>query len=180
MKTTNPIVPLTVPLSESGHKSPSEKIEGFRQAMHKAGLRPQSDIVTDGKFHRFSSNGESNDKAGWYVFYQSPIFAGSFGCWRKGIQEKWSSVNKKDMTPQQEIELKNIFDDAKKQRELEEERNKAVARSRAEEIWDQSTEATVDHPYLHSKEVQHHAWVLALGYGAVLDLLAFSSFWFPP
>ena len=97
--------------------------EEFLSEIIKSGLTSSpKEIVADGKIHRFSSNGESNDKAGWYVFYKSPIFAGAFGCWRKGIQEKWSSVNKNDMTPQQEVEFNNIFDEAKKQREQEEEK----------------------------------------------------------
>ncbi len=121
--------------------------EEFLSEIIKSGLTSSpKEIVADGKIHRFSSNGESNDKAGWYVFYKSPIFAGAFGCWRKGIHGKWSSVNKKDMTPQQEVEFNKIFDEAKKQRGLEEEKDRADARSRGKEILEQSTEATNDHP----------------------------------
>ena len=37
------------------------------------------------------------------------------------------------------------------------------SRSRAKEIWDQSTEATDDHPYLLSKMVQNHGLKLSEG-----------------
>ena len=52
--------------------------EEFLSEIIKSGLTSSpKEIVADGKIHRFSSNGESNDKAGWYVFYKSPIFAGA-------------------------------------------------------------------------------------------------------
>jgi len=67
------------------------------------------------------------------------------------------------MTPQQAVEFNNIFDEAKKQREQEEEKDRADARSRAKEIWDQSSEATDDHPYLLTKEVKSHGLMLSKG-----------------
>jgi len=41
--------------------------QSFKESMLKAGLKPPSKIFSDGKFHRFSTNGKPNDDAGWYV-----------------------------------------------------------------------------------------------------------------
>ncbi len=51
--------------------------------------------------------------------------------------------------------------EANKLREHEEERNRAKARNKANHIWEQSTEAPTDHPYLLSKKVQSHGLKLS-------------------
>ena len=43
------------------------ELESFRKAMLENGLVPTTEIVADGKFHRFSTNGKPSDDAGWYV-----------------------------------------------------------------------------------------------------------------
>ena len=49
------------------------------------------------------------------------------------------------------------------QNKNEEKLKQMESRSRAKEIWDQSTEATDDHPYLLSKKVQNHGLMLSKG-----------------
>ena len=46
------------------------------------GLEPPKQVIADGKLHRFSSNGKSGDKAGYYILYTNPdgSIAGKFGC----------------------------------------------------------------------------------------------------
>ena len=41
----------------------------FRDEIQTAGLTPPDVIKTDGKLHRFASNGKRNDDAGWYVLH---------------------------------------------------------------------------------------------------------------
>ena len=53
--------------------------------------------------------------------------------------------------------------EAKKQREQEDERNRTKARNKANNIWEQSTEAPTDHPYLLSKNVKPHGLKLYRG-----------------
>ena len=53
--------------------------------------------------------------------------------------------------------------EAKKLREHEEEINRTKARSKASKIWEQSTEAPTDHPYLLSKKVRPHGLKLSRG-----------------
>ena len=51
--------------------------EHFRTAMRDAGLEPPEVIEPDGKIHRFSTNGNARDTAGWYVFYGDDFPAGA-------------------------------------------------------------------------------------------------------
>ena len=60
----------------------SDPAEHFRAAILAAGLMPPDDVVADGRFHRFSTNGKAKDDSGWYVLHADGIPVGSFGCWR--------------------------------------------------------------------------------------------------
>ena len=66
----------------------------FIQAIKEAGLEPPDKIVVDGRFNRFSSEGRPSDRPGWYILHDLPdcAIAGSFGCWRTGVKQSWSSV----------------------------------------------------------------------------------------
>ena len=55
------------------------------------------------------------------------------------------------------------IEEAKKQREQEEEINRTKARNKANHIWTQSAKAPTDHPYLLSKKVQPHGLKLSRG-----------------
>jgi len=57
--------------------------------MRAAGIEPPSEIIPDGKIHRFSTNGKKKDDAGWYVLHLDGFFCGNFGDWRTGNQETW-------------------------------------------------------------------------------------------
>ena len=84
MKTTIPTQPLTAALSVSQHNNIAETIDGFRQAMHEAGLVPPTVVVADGKFHRFFTNGKPSDDAGWYLLNEYAIAVGF------RLLEKWN------------------------------------------------------------------------------------------
>lgn len=66
-----------------------EAIAQFRAAIHSTGLHAPEVIKPDGKLHRFASNGNRSDDAGWYVFHDDGIPAGAFGDWRGGLSETW-------------------------------------------------------------------------------------------
>jgi putative DNA primase/helicase len=74
--------------------------QDFQRAIATSGLTPPKTIIADGSLHRFSSNGQSGDTAGWYMLrddHAAP--AGSFGCWRTGLQSTWCGKSGKAMTP---------------------------------------------------------------------------------
>jgi putative DNA primase/helicase len=152
MKTTNAIEPLTVALLESKHKSLSEKIEDFRRAMHESGLIPPSAVIADGKFHRFSTNGNPNDDAGWYVFNEYPIAVGSFGCWRSGLTDSWSAVEERSMSQEDRTKYKQAIQQMNKVNDEEKAKANHAASLNAQKLWDQANEAPSTHPYLVAKK----------------------------
>ena len=130
-------------------------IESFRAAIAACGIAPPSQIFLDGRLHRFSTNGEANDKAGWYVGYQDPIPAGAFGDWRTGHQYKWSD------TPLGRLSQSERLGIMEKVRAAQEASNRAFAASQsnamqlAEWRWS-SGEPARSHPYLISKGVRSY------------------------
>lgn len=61
----------------------------FRSSIINYGMEPPEQIIADGQYHRFSTNGKQSDKAGWYVLDLSGQPHGAFGCWRSGISYAW-------------------------------------------------------------------------------------------
>ncbi|CZF77200.1 DNA primase TraC [Grimontia celer] len=88
----------------------------FAQAMEQAGLVAPQELLADGKFHRFSSNGKPADKAGFYVLHShiNGIMAGVFGCWRSDIKQTWSSVERSTASLESKLVVKLLLGKAKK------------------------------------------------------------------
>jgi putative DNA primase/helicase len=132
--------------------------ELFIKAIEAAGLTPPNVCNDDGLIHRFSSNGKNSDDAGWYVLYSDGIPAGAFGNWREGVTQNWCSIERKDQTPAQRIEvaaqskaMQKLRDDAKKAEHT-------VAEKTAAAIWAAATpmDGGLTHEYLNTKGIQHH------------------------
>ena len=134
----------------------TDPTEMFRGAMRAAGIDPPHVIEADGQLHRFSTNGTGSDKAGWYVLHVDSNPAGSFGCWRRGIREKWHARRISEMTPNEQKAYQHRIRKAKQQAAAEFERNHTEARARAKEIWAKSKLATDANPYLQAKGVKAH------------------------
>ena len=86
-----------------------KELESFRKAMLEYGLVPPTEIVADGKFHRFSTNGKPSDDAGWYVLNEFPFAVGSFGCWRSGFTGSWSAVEERSMSQEDRTKYKQAI-----------------------------------------------------------------------
>jgi phage/plasmid primase-like uncharacterized protein len=62
----------------------------FLSAIVDAGLQPPSEVIGDGKLHRFASSGRRGDDSGWYVLHlDGAVSAGVLGvsgflCLRRG------------------------------------------------------------------------------------------------
>ena len=150
MKTTISTQPLTAALSVSQHNNIAETIDGFRQAMHEAGLVPPAVVIADGKFHRFSTNGKPSDDAGWYVLNEYPIAVGSFGCWRSGLTVSWSGVEQSDMTQEDRKKYKQAFQQMNQINDEEKAKANLEAAENAQKFWNQAIEASSTQPYLVS------------------------------
>ena len=91
----NPLIP---PVKQGRSLEYAAGIEGFRSEISKAGLSSPSEIIDDGKIHRFSSNGKATDNAVWFVLFSDCIPAGAFGCWREDVKINWCSVDEATLT----------------------------------------------------------------------------------
>jgi putative DNA primase/helicase len=127
----------------------------FESAMISAGLEPPY-CDSDGKIHRFSSNGKRHDKAGWYVFWGD---AGVFGDWRSGFQETWFPPEDEDATREEKAARRAAAQQklakAKQKAAKERTRKQGAARREATRVWSKSVNPT-QHPYLDRKQVQAH------------------------
>ena len=141
------------------HRLPPHNLEAadqFRTAIEAAGLAPPAEILTDGRLHRFSSNGQRGDDAGFYVLYGDGIPAGAFGCWRAGTSQTWRADIGRPLTPAEEKAHRERLAALRQAREAEEARRHEEAAVRAAKIWSKAKPAPPDHPYLTKKGVRPH------------------------
>ncbi len=96
------------------------RTDAFRQEIEKAGLTPPETIIADGKLHRFASNGDRADDAGWYTYFPDDTPAGAFGCWRKNFKQTWSGKADSTLTPAERERQRTRLDEARRQREQDE------------------------------------------------------------
>lgn len=130
-----------------------ENIERFSNAIQLAGITPPADIEADGRLHRFSTSGKTNDKAGWYVLYPDGVMAGAFGCWRNDINQTWCSRDYKTFSQAEKEEYGVRLIQIRAERERDEKQRHEGACQRASQIWEKSNQVT-SHPYLTNKQVK--------------------------
>jgi phage/plasmid primase-like uncharacterized protein len=130
-----------------------------KAAMAEVGITPPSQIIMDGQLHRFKSGTKGRpgeDKAGWYVIYGDGVPAGSFGCWRAGIEANWRANIGRTMTAEEEMALARRMAAAKRARDEERAKARETATEQVDKIWTAAAMATADHPYLTRKGVKPH------------------------
>src|SRR5262245_61468865 len=129
-------------------------IEQFRDAMRAAGIEPPGRIIAGGGIHRFSTNGDRKDDAGWYLLHVDGIAAGAFGDFRAGINKTWCFGSKATMTPEQRAEFAQFCQNTQREREAEQLKRYDEAAERAKKLWTDADDAADDHPYLVKKGVR--------------------------
>ncbi|MBC7617880.1 MAG: toprim domain-containing protein [Candidatus Saccharibacteria bacterium] len=131
----------------------SNPSEHFRLAMAAAGLEPPDTIHGDGVIHRFNPTGAGHSKNGWYVLHEDGVAAGSFGCWRQGLQSTWCAKSDNAMTDAERDAHRQRIKAMKAQRdEAEAARHKDEA-NKAAVRW-QAASTICAHPYLSSKGIE--------------------------
>lgn len=128
-------------------------IDQFRSAIEQAGLIPPPVIHDDGRLHRFPSNGERGDDAGYYIFHSDGIPAGLYGCWRLNIRQTWCAKPDRQMNERERAEHRARLQAIHLEREQEQRRRHEEAARRAASLWDGAQPASPDHPYLLNKQV---------------------------
>ena len=129
-------------------------INQFKLTLQEFGLTPPSEIVADGKRHRFSSDGNSHEKNGWYILYSDNLPAGAFGCWKSGINEKWKSSEKKTYTPEQRAEYAQRIKDVEQERADAELHDRQAAAATSADMWARAGDVPADHPYITRKQIK--------------------------
>jgi len=133
----------------------SDPIEAFRLAIEAAGFTPPDTIHDDGAIHRFSTNGRHSDNSGYYMLHTDGIPAGSFGCWRAGLQSTWCSKADSTMTTAEREAHRKRIKTMRAQRDAEQAQPQKVAGQTATALWQHADPATA-HPYLTTKAIQPH------------------------
>ena len=135
----------------------SSLTSSFIQAVSKSGIRPPQAVVIDSKPHRFPTNDEPGDTAGWYFLFQhGDLTTGVFGDWRTGIEGKWSSRNDSHMTKVERNQIRKEINRIRKEAEEEREKIHQETAKEAERIWNSADLAGSEHPYLIRKGVKVH------------------------
>ena len=119
----------------------------FAKNMQAHGLEPDDPIESDGQIHRFSSNDDPRDKAGWYVLHAGTPYWGAFGCHRGGLSEKWQD----DIALYSQHPADNRENRLNWERKEGAEQQKALDRAFA--LWRSANDAPEAHPYLIRKGV---------------------------
>ena len=128
----------------------------FMDAMENAGIDAPAEIISDGHIHRFNV-GSKRDKSGWYVFYgDNKPSAGMAGDWKSGIELKFCAKMERDASPVELMRNTKLMEDARRKRDEEREKSYEINADAVARIWDSTTSAKADHPYLKSKGIQPH------------------------
>jgi putative DNA primase/helicase len=104
-----------------GSKQMFDSIQQFTEALKSQGFSPTLPIISDGKFHRFSTNGKQSDKAGWYIYQHDEIPWGAFGCHRSDIRVGWRANIGREFTNSEKaafLSKKFLFEDRLKDEAL--------------------------------------------------------------
>jgi len=125
----------------------------LRDAMIRAGVTPPSQMVMDGKIHRYATGDKRGDKSGWYVAYSDGVPAGSFGCWRSLGEGAvaWRADIGHPLSYDEERAFAARQVQAKAMREAENARIKIEGARAAQERWENASSECAAHPYLVKK-----------------------------
>jgi phage/plasmid primase-like uncharacterized protein len=136
-------------------------IEAFRDEMASHGLRPPEHIIPDAKIHRFSTNGNHSDLAGWYVLHAGDIPAtGIFGDWRSDLKVTWCAKSSQSMTPAERAAYQARVEAMRHEREAAEREIREEAARRAVLILSQAKPAPADYVYILRKRISHTGLVV--------------------
>lgn len=131
--------------------------EEFRATMAERQIVPPQEIIADGKIHRCDAEGKNGRGDAAYLLHEDGIPAGGFENHRDGQGwQNWRANVGRQLMPAEKADLQARIEDQAKQRERENARRTAGARTRAKAIWDASARTVGDHPYLIRKGITAH------------------------
>jgi len=103
---------------------------------------------------RFPGAGkEETNRAGWCFLFDDGN-GGVIGDYSRNLKVVWQKKREKPMTPEELAAFNKKAEEARQIVDAERAKTQAVASNKANEIWQQSTLACENHPYLVKKDVQ--------------------------
>lgn len=138
------------PPPEPTYSRPEDQL---RDAIISANMTPPDEIIMDGQIHRFRSSPKGKDKSGWYIVFSNGVPMGRFGCWRLGIEGSFKADIGRKLSAAEEMTFIKRMAEAKAIRDEEVKRQREMAANVVENIWDECTAASPEHPYLKRKGI---------------------------
>jgi phage/plasmid primase-like uncharacterized protein len=138
-------------------RAASDVIEAFRSHAAAVGIELPTDIITDDKWHRFSTNDRANDTAGSYRLNLQPdgLAYGNYGDWR-GEFYHFVLPPEGALSLEEQSKAKAEVLEYRKQKERKQQEGREQAAKKAIQIYYKSKTtmpATADHPYIVAKEI---------------------------
>ena len=128
----------------------TDPTQEFRQTLQAAGLTPP-DTLIPGKLHRCPSNGKRSDTAGWCKLFPDGL-GGTYGDFRSGLSETWQSRANDRMTQEERDAFRRQMEQARRERDAEEEKLHQEAMPGFLRLWNQSRQdVDLTHAYLAKK-----------------------------
>ncbi|MDQ2987111.1 MAG: DUF3631 domain-containing protein [Armatimonadota bacterium] len=128
-------------------------IQDFSKALANAGIPCSEPIIAAGKIVRYRA-GEDRDPNCWYILFDhGPMLAGAFGCWKRGLNEKWVSTVPTTATIAERRKLTAGLAAAQAARDDALQLAQEEAAVAAQVEWDGAKPVGAGHPYLIAKEV---------------------------
>lgn len=135
----------------------NDLLAAFRAAMLAVGIEITDQIIPDGELHRVHVRGDRRgSRNGWYVLYPDGVPAGVFGCWKRGIYEKWCAREPQELSPGERRRWREQVEARRQEAEEARRRRRRRAQKKAADLWNRATPADPDHPYLQEKGVGAH------------------------
>ena len=113
----------------------NDVIQSFSMAML-AAIGHAPEVIEAGRFIRFSTNGKRGDSSGWCRLFDDER-GGVFGCYRQGISETWSAIDRETMTREQRIALARQVMAATAERAAQQRQQWADNAERIAQVWAQ-------------------------------------------
>jgi putative DNA primase/helicase len=133
---------------------PYEVTDKFLLAMEAKGIVCTTNITADGKLQRFHINGDKpRSRNGWAVLFTAPL-AGAFGCWKRGVNEKWKPIGQRNWTTEEWNQHWANMETASKARLAEKDKVQAKCRKKAQAIWNKAVIEDGRHPYILHKGIK--------------------------
>ena len=152
----NDLDTLIKPIKEDKTMADTDK---FLQALKGGGAPPSRsiNIILGRIFNRFHVQGDKpGTKNGWYICRESNgVLVGAFGCFKRGIKERYCSKGLNTMAPVERLAYKAQNEKMDKQYQKELEAVRADCRAKAKSMWVKSTKDDIDEqPYAIRKEIR--------------------------